>query len=223
MRIKTGISALLLLALLNIPAMAQEELEPPDVDFFFETMALRTDFRPLDQKHVDGFAIRGGVWFNALKRGNWEFAMEGALNWLGEDSSSSRFTRGPALGESPLQGQVVDEVRVSERHETRINGYEFGFRAMLDRTLYLRAGAFAHNHYEKVQQDLVFVLDDESTITQRRIPESSQEQNVAPYLQIGAALPLGRTNMALIAEYGTYWIDSNRLENFAAGLQFNFR
>lgn len=216
------LKATILSMCLVVPAIssAQEELAPPDVDFFLETLMTRTDFREFGLRPTEGFTLRGGIWFNAIQRGDWEFAFDGALHWMGEERQTRSFNEDPNTPGFPV-GTV--SARVREQNKTRINGYEFGFRAMLSRALHIRAGGFLYSNSQRINQDLTLTLDDTSIVTFSRIPQSSEDNEIGPYLQAGFRIPLLDTGMAILADYGHYWIGDERLENMNVGLQFDFR
>ena len=213
------LAALAALLITTLPALAQEELAPPDVDFFAELLGSRTDYSNLGLDASQGVSIRGGFWLNEIRRGKFDFGLEGALHWMGEDSETRRFSMAPGPG-APAN---ADEVLVREDTRIRINGYELGGRLRYNQLVYLRAGGFLNTLDLKTTQERTF-LEGGNQIGDRQslVIDSSKDSRFSPFAHIGLSINLFSSDISLLAEYGSYWIDSERLDNINAGLHFAF-
>ena len=216
MRLKQQLFLTLLCAL-PVTLPAQDELEPPDVDFFAAIQGTHTDYRNLGAEHATGARITLGTWMNEIHRGDFQFALEGSFNWMGESDRDRRFT------ETAPQEEFLDR-DVKENTSIETNGLSLGARMLHEDTAFLRAGVLFYTMQETIRQNRVFNPQDpteEPTSDSQR--DSSRITGTAPYIGAGFQMPLGGTSLNLIMDYSAYWLESERVEGFSVGLSYRIQ
>ena len=203
-----------LLGVLPPTLSALEDLEPPDVDFYAAIQGTRTDARQLEGDYSENMRLTLGAWMNELRLGELQFALESSFDWMGESRSSRSFDDTVVVdGDSSTVPVDVDETTFVD-----LNGLSVGGRVMHEDTVFLRAGAFYYNarvrtRRERTAQDAG--QQDFGTVT-----DTERTSSVTPYLGAGLEAPLGRTPFRLQVDYSAYWLESERVDTAAIGLNY---
>ena len=88
--------SLALTGALITPLHAEEELAPPDVDFFVQAQMSKADMDPYGFDTADGLTINVGMWLNSVTLGeNSRFGLEGGFVTQGDVDELTDFTRAP--------------------------------------------------------------------------------------------------------------------------------
>ena len=208
-----------LFAGLLAPLHAEEELAPPNVDFFAEAQILQADMAPYGYDDADGLSITLGFWLNDVKWAkNSRFGLEASFIRQNEESTSSSFNRAPTQSESQAGASSVD---VFNDSDLKLSGFALGAVWQSPRWVYLRGGAYLYSFKESFQQERVLLDnlgDTVTTITDS--PSSNNQSGVAPYLAAGVAVPLSE-NIALTGEYRATQLESENYDTIGIGFRYS--
>lgn len=202
-------------------AHADEELAPPDVDFYAEAQMLRADMDPYGFDTADGLNIKIGMWLNSVTLGkNSRFGLEGGFVSQSEVSNDSQFTRAPVPGEQP-PGAGVTSVSVREEESLDVSGFTVGALWQSPYWLYLRGGGYIYNFKLKNRQDRILLNGSGNTVqTVNDAPTSDSQSGIAPYLGAGLAVPL-LDNLSLTVDYQQTQLESESYGTTGIGLRYS--
>jgi hypothetical protein len=206
-------------ALLGSGHALAQELSPPDVTFFGQVGASRTDFEPLglDEK-TDGIRLAAGMWLNDVNLGSWRFGVEGAYNRLGDTALTTRSTREPTTQEQSQFGSI-DFVEERSRTSIDISGLQMGVRLYDDRFFHVRAGGYLYSYRERTRRSRLFTFIDTSTQLAESTPRSDSVSSLGPYLGLGLSIPLGK-QLFLETNFTVYEIESEQLNSVGLSLRW---
>ena len=200
-------------------AHADEELAPPDVDFYAEAQMMRADMDPYGFDTADGLNIKIGLWLNSVTLGkNSRFGLEGGFVSQSEVSNNSQFTRAPSVSE---QNAGASSVLVQEEDSLDLSGFTVGALRQSPYWLYLRGGGYIYNLKLENRQDRILLDGGGSTVnTVNDSPVSDSQSGIAPYLGIGLAVPL-LENLSLTADYQQTQLESESYGTMGIGLRYS--
>ena len=200
-------------------AHADEELAPPDVDFYAEAQMLRADMDPYGFDTADGLNIKIGMWLNSVTLGkNSRFGLEGGFVSQSEVSNDSQFTRAPSVSE---QNAGASSVRVQEENSLDLGGFTVGALWQSPYWLYLRGGGYIYNFKLENRQDRILLDGGGSTVnTVNDAPVSDSQSGIAPYLGAGLAVPL-LDNLSLTVDYQQTQLESESYGTMGIGLRYS--
>lgn len=201
-------------------AHADEELAPPDVDFYAEAQMIRADMDPYGFDSADGLNIKIGLWLNSVELGkNARFGLEGGFVSQSEVSNDSQFTRAPVPGEQ-LPG--VTSVSVRETESLDVSGFTVGALWQSPYWIYLRGGGYIYNFKLENRQDRILLDNNGDTVGPpvNGAPESDSQSGIAPYLGAGLAVPL-LDNLSLTVDYQQTQLESESYGTTGIGLRYS--
>ena len=206
-------------ALLSPFVHAEEELAPPDVDFYAEAQMLRADLAPYGFDTTDGLDIRLGMWLNSLDLGgDSRLGLEAGFLRQSKDSIDSEFVRAPTVSE---QGAGASSVRINEEDSLEINGFTVGVLWQTKRWVYLKGGAYIYDfELENRQQRILLDNNGDSLVTLREAPSNDSQSGIAPYLGVGLAIPV-LDKLSVTADYRQTQLESENYGTFGVGLRFS--
>ena len=200
------------------PLHAEEELAPPDVDFYAEAQMIRADMDPYGFDTADGLNINIGMWLNSVELGkNSRFGLEAGFVNQSELREDSMFTRSPTTSE---QGAGASSVRVEEETSLKLNGFTLAAVWQSPYWLYVKGGAYLYDF--KVEDDQRRVLLDGGGATVDTVndaPESDSQSGIAPFVTAGVAVPL-LEKLSFTAEYQYTSLESETYGTLGIGLRF---
>lgn len=199
-------------------AHADEELAPPDVDFYAEAQMIRADMDPYGFDTADGLNIKIGLWLNSVTLGkNSRFGLEGGFVSQSEVSNNSQFIRSPSVSE---QNAGASSVRVQEEDSLDLSGFTVGALWQSPYWLYLRGGGYIYNLKLENRQDRILLDNNGDTVsTVNGAPESDSQSGIAPYLGAGLAVPL-LDNLSLTVDYQQTQLESESYGTMGIGLRY---
>ncbi len=201
-------------------AHADEELAPPDVDFYAEAQMLRADMDPYGFDTADGLNIKIGMWLNSVTLGkNSRFGLEGGFVSQSEVSNDSQFTRAPSVSE---QNAGASSVLVQEEDSLDLSGFTVGALWQSPYWLYLRGGGYIYNLKLENRQDRILLDNNGDTVGPpvNGAPESDSQNGIAPYLGAGLAVPL-LDNLSLTVDYQQTQLESESYGTTGIGLRYS--
>ena len=206
-------------ALLSPFVHAEEELAPPDVDFYAEAQMLRADLAPYGFDTTDGLDIRLGMWLNSVDiGGDSRLGLEGGFLRQSKDSIDSEFVRTPTLSEVQAG---ASNVRIKEEDSLEINGFTVGLLWQTKRWVYLKGGAYIYDfELENRQQRILLDNNGDSLVTLREAPSNDSQSGIAPYLGVGLAIPV-LDKLSVTADYRQTHLESETYGTFGVGLRFS--
>lgn len=202
-------------------AHADEELAPPDVDFYAEAQMMRADMDPYGFDTADGLNIKIGMWLNSVKLGkNSRFGLEGGFVSQSEVSNDSQFTRAPNPNNETLPG--VTSVRVTDENSLDISGFTVGAIWQSPYWLYIRGGGYLYSFKLENRQDRILLDNNGDTVGPpvNGAPESDSQNGIAPYLGAGLAVPL-LDNLSLTVDYQQTQLESESYGTTGIGLRYS--
>jgi opacity protein-like surface antigen len=213
------IIAPLLLTLLPLAPVAQaieyqDELEPPNVDFFIELQGTRTDFNNLGGDDAGGLRVRLGLDLLDTKVAGWMLRTEIGLNQFGETRQSSSVTV-PDLSDS------TKETIIDRTQQLSLSGIELGLRLYDNRYFSVRGGAFIYSLKNSVEETKTLVNSGVPDAPIALPPQAETISGIAPYIGAGLEIPLVESVKA-VAEFNLYQVDSESLNNISVGFRFSF-
>ena len=213
-----GLGAALLSPFVSL-AHAEEELAPPDVDFYAEAQMLRADLAPYGFDTSDGLNIRIGMWLNSVDLGgDSRLGLEAGFLRQSKDSIDSEFVRAPTVSE---QGAGASSVRINEEDSLEINGFTVGLLWQTRRWVYLKGGAYIYDfELENRQQRTLLDNNGDPLVTFREAPSNDSQSGIAPYLGAGLAIPL-LDNLSVTADYRQTQLESENFDTFGVGLRYS--
>lgn len=208
-------------ALLSPFVHAEEELAPPDVDFYAEAQMLRADLAPYGFDTTDGLDIRLGMWLNSVDLGgDSRLGLEAGFLRHSEDSSINQFDRDPESNETPINGTTIDTVSITEEDSLRLNGFTVGVVWQTKRWVYLKGGAYIYDFKLENRQQRVFLDNNGDTVASlNEAPSNDSESGIAPYLGVGLAIPV-LDKLSVTADYRQTQLESEHFGTFGIGLRF---
>lgn len=209
-------------ALLSPFVHAQEELAPPDVDFYAEAQMLRADLAPYGFDTTDGLDIRLGMWLNSVDLGgDSRLGLEAGFLRHSEDSSINQFDRDPESNETPINGTAIDTVSITEEDSLRLNGFTVGVVWQTKRWVYLKGGAYIYDFKLENRQQRTFRDNNGDAVASlNEAPTSDSQSGIAPYLGVGLAIPV-LDKLSITADYRQTQIESEHFGTFGVGLRFS--
>ena len=201
-------------------AHADEELAPPDVDFYAEAQMMRADMDPYGFDTADGLNIKIGMWLNSVKLGkNSRFGLEGGFVSQSEVSNDSQFTRAPSVSE---QNAGASSVLVQEEDSLDLSGFTVGALWQSPYWLYLRGGGYIYNLKLENRQDRILLDNNGDTVGPpvNDAPVSDSQSGIAPYLGAGLAVPL-LDNLSLTVDYQQTQLESESYGTMGVGLRYS--
>ncbi|KZX62182.1 hypothetical protein A3717_00555 [Alcanivorax sp. HI0013] len=209
-------------ALLSPFVHAEEELAPPDVDFYAEAQMLRADLAPYGFDTTDGLDIRLGMWLNSVDiGGNSRLGLEAGFLRHSEDSNGRQFERAPESNETPINGTPIDTVRINEENSLRLNGITVGVVWQTKRWVYLKGGAYIYDFKLENRQQRAFLDDNSDTVASvNEAPTNDSQSGIAPYLGVGLAIPV-LDKLSVTADYRQTQLESENYGTFGVGLRFS--
>lgn len=206
-------------ALLSPFVHAQEELAPPDVDFYAEAQMLRADLSPYGFDTTDGLDIRLGMWLNSVDMGgNSRLGLEAGFVRQSEDTITQISKRSPS-GVSETSIPSIDAVEVLDEDSLRVNGFTLGTIWQTQRWVYLKAGAYFYDFKQENRHERHFLNNSGDEISSKVDLSNDSNSGIAPYATVGAAIPL-LDNLSLTADYTQTQMESEHFGTFGIGLRF---
>jgi len=205
-------------ALLSPFVHAEEELAPPDVDFYAEAQMLRADLAPYGFDTADGLDIRLGMWLNSIDLGgDSRLGLEAGFLRNSEDTIDSKFVRTPTLSEDQAG---ASSVRINEEDSLKINGFTIGLLWQTRRWVYLKGGAYIYDfELENRQQRTLLDNNGDTVVSLTEAPSSDSQSGIAPYLGVGLAIPV-LDKLSVTADYRQTQLESEHYGTFGIGLRF---
>jgi len=208
-------------ALLSPFVHAEEELAPPDVDFYAEAQMLRADLAPYGFDTADGLDIRLGMWLNSVDLGgDSRLGLEAGFLRHSEKSNINQFDRAPESNETPINGTTIDTVSITEEDSLRLSGFTVGVVWQTKRWVYLKGGAYIYDFDLENRQQRAFLDNNGDTVVSlNEAPSNDSESGIAPYLGIGLAIPVV-DKLTVTADYRQTQLESEHFGTFGIGLRF---
>ncbi|MCK0152199.1 porin family protein [Alcanivorax sp. S6407] len=200
------------------PLHAEEDLAPPDVDFFVQAQVTQADMDPYGYDSADGLTINVGMWLNSVNLGEKSrFGLEGGFVTQGDVDERSDFTRDPTVSET---GAGADSVRVQQESSLELSGFTAGVVWQSPFWLYLKAGGYLYNLKQEDRQYRYLLDTNGDTLTTiTDAPQSDSLSGVAPYATAGIAIPV-LDNLSLTAQYQVTNLESENFNTLGFGLRF---
>lgn len=195
----------------------REELAPPDVDFYLELQATRTDFADLGGDKRDGLRIRLGLDFKDITVGRWMLRAEVGLNQFGESSNTTTTTEALQAGDLFFPGTVTTETR----SDLRLGGIEAGVRLYDNELFFVRTGVFIYSLKRSTDVTETITPNSGGTIVNNLVPNQESLSGINPYAGAGFEFPLVESVKA-VAEFNAYYIEEEILNNLSLGFRFQF-
>lgn len=153
------------------PLHAEEELAPPDVDFFIQAQMIKADMDPYGYDAADGLTINIGMWLNSIELGEKSrFGLEGGFVAQGDVNEDSQFTRAPSVSE---QGAGANSVRVQQEDSLELSGFTAGVVWQSPYWIYLKAGGYLYDmKLENRQQRILLDVNGNTIQTVNDAPQS---------------------------------------------------
>ena len=207
-----------LCAALVSPLHAEEELAPPDVDFYAEAQMLRADMDPYGFETADGLNINLGLWLNSVNAGKGSrLGLEAGFIRQSDVSNDRQFTRAPSVSE---QGAGANSVRVQEEDSLSLSGFTVAAVWQSPYWFYLKGGAYLYDfELENRQQRILLDTSGDTVSTIKDAPASDSQSGIAPYATAGLAIPL-LDKLSLTAEYQYTALESEEYGTVGVGLRF---
>ncbi len=200
------------------PLHAEEELAPPDVDFFIQAQMIKADMDPYGYDAADGLTINIGMWLNSIELGEKSrFGLEGGFVAQGDVNEDSQFTRAPSVSE---QGAGANSVRVQQEDSLELSGFTAGVVWQSPYWIYLKAGGYLYDmKLENRQQRILLDVNGNTIQTVNDAPQSDSQSGFAPYATAGVAVPI-LDNLSLTAQYQYTNLESENFGTVGFGLRF---
>lgn len=219
MKYLSCLCALLLCVCSTAQAAFEEELVAPDVDFYVELHGTQTDLDELDGDDSGGLRIRLGMDVKSVDLGPWLLRVEGSFNAFGESDETIRVRE--ADPNNAGRERVIDT-----NQDVRLNGLELGARFVYGRYISIRVGGFIYGTRNRTRSSTASNLlageqPEPGDFTQDPNAAENTDSSVAPYIGIGAELPLGR-RWRLVSEYDLYIVEGEPVTTIAGGIQYRF-
>lgn len=197
---------------------ADEELAPPDVDFYAEAQMIRADMDPYGFDTADGLNINIGLWLNSVKLGkNSRFGLEAGFVSQSEVNENRDFVRPPNPGS---EAAVASSVRVQQEDSLKINGLTLGLVWQSPYWLYLKGGGYLYDFKLEQKQERVFLDAADTEISRRNDGTDSGDQSgIAPFVTAGVAVPI-LDNLSLTAQYQYTSLESENYGTMGIGLRY---
>ncbi|WP_290524906.1 outer membrane beta-barrel protein [Alcanivorax sp.] len=210
--------SLALTGALITPLHAEEELAPPDVDFFVQAQMSKADMDPYGFDTADGLTINVGMWLNSVTLGeNSRFGLEGGFVTQGDVDELTDFTRAPSVSET---GAGATSVRVQQEDSLELGGFTAGVVWQSPYWLYLKAGGYLYDlKLETRQQRILLDVNGDTVTTVNDAPQSESQSGLAPYATAGLAIPL-LDSLSLTAQYQYTNMESENFGTLGIGLRF---
>jgi len=222
MGIMKRITLITLCCLSPLAQAFDDDLSAPDVDFYIELLAARTDMSDLGGDHSNGGRARIGMEFNDISPLGWSFRTEISLSQLGSASDTQTTRRAGLPSDQPAPGEPTpQEVITDVTTSLRLTGIEVGTRLYDDRLFYVRGGAFVYSVKSQVstKRTLTYVNQDDDVSL--LLPAESTESRIGPYLGLGLEREIVESVRG-VAEVNYYRVDGEMLQSLSLGLQFRF-
>lgn len=215
-----GLGAALLSPFASL-AHAEEELAPPDVDFYAEAQMLRADLAPYGFDTADGLDIRLGMWLNSLDLGgDSRLGLEAGFLRHSEESNINQFDRPPESNETPINSTPIDTVSITEEDSLRLSGFTVGVVWQTKRWVYLKGGAYIYDFKQESRQQRAFLDNNGDTVASlNEAPNNDSQSGIAPYLGVGLAIPV-LDKLSVTADYRQTHLESEHYGTFGIGLRF---
>ncbi len=198
------------------PLHAEEELAPPDVDFYAEAQMIRADMDPYGFDTADGLNINIGMWLNSVELGkNSRFGLEAGFVSQDDVENLNTFSRPGGISDNN-----ADIVVVEEEESLELNGFTLSAIWQSPYWLYFKAGGYLYDF--KVETKQRRNLQDNSGSTFQVVndaPESDSQSGIAPFVTAGVAVPL-LEKLSLTAEYQYTSLESETYGTLGIGLRF---
>ncbi len=200
------------------PLHAEEELAPPDVDFFVQAQMTQADMDPYGFDTADGLTINIGMWLNSVDLGEKSrFGLEGGFVTQGEVDEFTEITRAADAFEDDV-GAVT--TRVETEDSLQLSGFTAGVVWQSPYWLYLKAGGYLYDFKLKENQSRVLLDGSGDTITVvKDSPQSESQSGLAPYVTAGIAIPV-LDRLSLTAQYQYTNLESENFGTLGIGLRF---
>lgn len=199
-----------------------DDLTAPDVDFYIELLAARTDMSDLGGDHSNGGRARIGMEFNDISPLGGSFRTEISLSQLGSASDTQTTRRAGRPSDQQAPGQPTpQEVITDVTTSLRLTGIEVGARLYDNRLFYVRGGAFVHSVKSRVSTKQTLTYSNDEDFSFSLTPAESTESRIGPYLGLGLERQIVESVRG-IAELNYYRVDGEMLQNISLGLQFRF-
>ena len=200
------------------PLHAEEELAPPDVDFFVQAQMTKADMDPYGFDTADGLTINIGMWLNSVDLGEKSrFGLEGGFVTQGDVDEVTTFTRSPSVSEA---GAGADAVRLQQEDSLELNGFTAGVVWQSPYWLYLKAGGYLYDlKLETRQQRILLDVNGDTVTTVNDAPQSENQSGFAPYVTAGIAVPV-LDRLSLTAQYQYTNLESENFGTLGFGLRF---
>ncbi|MEQ3723415.1 hypothetical protein [Alcanivorax sp.] len=199
-------------------AHADEELAPPDVDFYAEAQMIRADMDPYGFDTADGLNINIGLWLNSVELGkNSRFGLEAGFVSQSDVSDNLDFVRPP---EGTSEASIASSVRVQQENSLTINGLTLGVVWQSPYWLYLKGGGYLYDFKLEQEQERIFLDPTGAEISRRNDGTDSNDQNgIAPFATVGVAVPI-LDQLFLTAQYQYTNLESEAYGTLGIGLRY---
>ncbi len=211
-------AAIALLLSSTVSRAADDDLLPPDVDFYAGLQASYVDYGGIADSSANGMRLRGGVWLNDFELSGWRMGAEATINWMGTASRNRSFVRSPDGIESTAPNPPVS-IAIRERDQTSANGFEIGARFAKSERFYLRSGILLYSTSHTNRQSRTLNFSDGSSADGGPLLDSDRSSSVGAYIGAGARYRM-LEGFYLVADYNAYATNEGRLGIFAIGVQF---
>lgn len=203
------------------PLHAEEELAPPDVDFFVQVQMTQADMEPYGfDDDADGLTINIGMWLNSIDWGgeNARFGLEGGFVTQGDVDTFNEFNRAPSVSETDAG---ADSVQVQQEDSLELNGFTAGVVWESPYWLYLKAGGYLYDlKVENDQRRILLDVNGDTVATVNDAPESESQSGFAPYVTAGLAIPV-LDRLSLTAQYQYTNLESENYGTVGIGLRYS--
>lgn len=198
------------------PLHAEEELAPPDVDFFVEAQVTKADMEPYGfDEDADGLTINVGMWLNSIDLGEKSrLGLEAGFVNQSDVSKTRQFRRPGTPSDNNADTVIFDQDITLE-----MSGITAGVVWQSPFWLYLKAGGYLYDRKVKQQQTRT-LLDNTGTAFQtvNDAPETDSVSEVSPYMTAGIAIPV-LDNLSLTAQY--QYLESENFSTVGFGLRYS--
>ncbi|MZR61513.1 outer membrane protein [Alcanivorax sp. DP30] len=200
------------------PVHAEEELAPPDVDFFVQAQMTKADMDPYGFDTADGLTINIGMWLNSVDLGEKSrFGIEGGFVTQGDVDETNDFIRAPSVSEDQAG---ASSVRVRQEDSLELSGFTAGVVWQSPYWLYLKAGGYLYDlKLDNRQQRILLDVNGDTVTTVNDAPQSDSQSGFAPYVTAGVAVPV-LDRLSLTAQYQYTNLESENFGTLGIGLRF---
>ena len=200
------------------PLHADDDLAPPDVDFFVQAQVTKANMDPYGFDTADGLTINVGMWLNSIDLGEKaRFGLEGGFVTQGDVDELTEFTRTPSVSETDAGANTV---RIRQEDSLELSGFTAGVVWQSPYWLYLKAGGYLYDlKLDSRQQRILLDVNGDTVTTVNDAPQSENQSGIAPYVTAGIALPV-MDRLSLTAQYQYTNLESENFGTLGIGLRF---